>query len=790
MSHQLIKPRGRAKLTFVLALGMAVALFLPFLLMDEGYFIYYGDFNVQQIPFYQLAHNAVRSGNFGWNWSTDLGVNFIGSYSFYLLGSPFFWLTIPFPNSVVPYLMAPLLILKITCCAMAAYLYLRRFVKPDFACIGGLLYAFSGFSIYNIFFNHFHEALIWFPLMLWGMEVFMTENRRGVFAVFVCLSALNNYYFFIGQAIFLIAYWCIRRLSGGWGGSWKKLFWLAVEAIIGTAGAAVLLLPSYLAVIQNTRTDNLLSGWDLLIYSKPQRLFDILHSFFFPQDPPARPNFFPDAGNKWASMSAWLPVFGCTGVIGYLQSRRHRDWLKRMLWFCFACALIPGLNAMFQLFNTAYYARWYYMMVLMLVLATLLTLDRADEERVDWKRALIWSGGITAAFALFVGLAPNQTDEGLEWGLMRYPDRFIGVVMIAAMGLFLTGLILWTRRNAPTLFFKLAVGSVAGVALIHGWFSVGIGKITANYSADYVIDTAIEAEDFDLPTADGEFVRVDYPNDMDNQAMFWEMPTIRAFHSIVPGSVMEFYDSIGINRSVASRPDTDHYALRSLLSTRWLFDYADEEGLDEKTEDEFFVTNGRAAMPGWVKADEQNGFTIYENQYYIPMGFGYDYYLTRSDFEELSAAQRELAMLKALVVEDEDEAAVREYLEPLRVDLSAFSLSDYQQDCRDRRHQAVDAFKVTDTGFTAVYASDQREVIFFSVPYEEGWSATVNGEEAEILKSNVGFMAVTCPAGEEVEIVFTYKTPGLTAGFLITLAAAVAWGVYMLGVRLYRRQQQ
>lgn len=35
--------------------------------------------------------------------------------------------------------------------------------------------------------------------------------------------------------------------------------------------------------------------------------------------------------------------------------------------------------------------------------------------------------------------------------------------------------------------------------------------------------------------------------------MFWEVQSIQAFHSIVPGSLMEFYDSIGVQRDVASR---------------------------------------------------------------------------------------------------------------------------------------------------------------------------------------------------------------------------------------------
>ena len=137
---------------FWIAFATAFLFFIPFILFDNGYFLFYGDFNVQQVPFYQMCHDAVRSGNLGWSWTTDLGANFIGSYTFYLLGSPFFWLTIPFPSEAVPYLMGPLLILKFACASATGAHYIRRYVtRGDAAVLGGLLYAFSGFSVYNIF---------------------------------------------------------------------------------------------------------------------------------------------------------------------------------------------------------------------------------------------------------------------------------------------------------------------------------------------------------------------------------------------------------------------------------------------------------------------------------------------------------------------------------------------------------------------------------------------------------------------------------------------------------------
>ena len=88
-------------LVFLVSFAILMVVILPVMIFTGGYFIYYGDFNSQQLPFYWLAHEAVQNGAFGWNWMTDLGANFIGSYSFYLLGSPFFWLTVPFPQEWV-----------------------------------------------------------------------------------------------------------------------------------------------------------------------------------------------------------------------------------------------------------------------------------------------------------------------------------------------------------------------------------------------------------------------------------------------------------------------------------------------------------------------------------------------------------------------------------------------------------------------------------------------------------------------------------------------------------------
>ena len=128
---------------------------LPIMISENGYFIFYGDYNAQQIPFYRLAYDAARSGELGWNWFTDLGSDFMTSYSFYLFGSPFFRLATLLPEKLVTYSMPFLLAVKHGVASLTAYIYIRRFVRSKEAALaGGLLYAYSGFQLFNIFFNH------------------------------------------------------------------------------------------------------------------------------------------------------------------------------------------------------------------------------------------------------------------------------------------------------------------------------------------------------------------------------------------------------------------------------------------------------------------------------------------------------------------------------------------------------------------------------------------------------------------------------------------------------------
>jgi len=767
------------KQAFWTALLLACAVFVPLIVWGHGCFLYMGDYNVQQIAFYKLMHASVRSGNVFWNWQTDLGAGFLPSYSFYNLCSPFFWITLPFPTAWVPYLMGPLLILKTACASFTAYLYLKRFVqRREWAVFGALLYAFSGYMLFNVFFNHFHDVCVFFPLLLVALEELVENDRRGVFALAVAANAVVNYWFFIGEVVFIVLYVAVRVLSGGWGCTVRKFLRVVLESVFGLLLAGAVFLPSVLAVMGNPRTGSsrLLTGQLMWIWGWNQRLPAILQSWFFPPEQPSNPVFFPEMGAKWSSLSAWLPLFSATGVVAYLQTHR-RDFLKRMLVLSMIASVVPIFNAAFVLFNDSYYARWFYMPVLLMCAATAVALERREqpEYREAWRSGFFWVGGITLVFVLAVGFSPKRDGDELTFGLYSDAARFWFISSTALLCLVLAGIAVF-RLSRHRHFHRAVFAAFSVITVIYSVAYIGSGKHSRDYDRTY-LDTVVFGADKIAVETDEPFARSDLYECSDNLGLHWGLPNIQAFHSVVPVSIMEFYPSLGIKRDVSSKPGTEYRALRDLLSVRWLF-IPEEEAEQEP-------------MPDFTYFDTQNGYNIYENDRFLPMGFAFDAAISYGDAgDTLRSDRTQRYLLHALVMTEdaidrnEDILDVEWEIENARTTASAAKKS-----VEERRRAGVDSFAVDRRGFTAQTSYDAPKLVFFSVPYDKGWTAEVNGELTRIERVDYGLMAVRVPAGAAT-VRFSYFPAGLAEGAAASAIGAILLSVYLVIAALRQGKRQ
>ena len=748
-------------LTVCLCALTAALIFLPFYLLDGGFFHYAGDFNSQQISFYRYMNGFLKGLSYPdgagsvrntFSWATDLGSGAMNAYSFYLYGSPFFWFSLLFPQQWLPYLMVPLLVLKFAAAGGGAYLYLRRYVQnQNYAVLGAVLYAFSGWGLYNIFFNHFIDVLALFPWMLWALDETIYNGRHGLFAFWVGINLLNNYFFFIGQVLFLVIYFLCKVSAGDLKLTPRLFGHLAFESVLGAALGFVILWPAVLSLLQNPRTIDLSSGWGFLTYSKPQQYLAILLSWILPPDSPYMTSIWSEGIIKWTSMTAYLPLCSLAGAVAYWQTRQG-DSKKRIVGTCAVFALVPVLNSGFYALNSSYYARWFYMPVLI----PAVELDR-PAKRIGWLMIA------TLAFAL----VPVQDTSTKEWtlGVLQNPGQYAAVLGFGLAGLLVYRFVARRWRQDKRLPQRM-LAAVLAFSCLFGITHIGIGKFGQwNTDSDLVEEyTNALALKEDLPEGDW---RIDTFKTHDNLGLWLDKSSLQYFGSTAAPSILSFYPALGVKRDVRSQPELENYALRGLLSVKYLITTPAHQS-------DFLAV----ADDGWSYYDTLDGFTLYENDNYVPMGFTYDYYLTEDAYESTITVTRSNLLMRALVLSEEDAAAYGQYLTQLpAAELNDLTYDRYVQDCADRRASACSVFQMTNSGFHAEITLDTANLVFFSVPYDDGFTATVNGREADILRVDEGLMAVLCPAGEST-IDFVYQPAGIRLSKTVTRTALVVFAAY------------
>ena len=739
---------------------LAFLSFIIFLITDSGRLIMLADFNNQQIPFNILANESVKSGNISWNPYIDLGTNFIAAFSFYNIGSPFFWISCIFPAMWFPYLVGILYILKYVAAGLFSFLYLRRFCGKDiYAVIGSVLYAFSGFQSVNLLFYHFHDVVAFFPLMLIGLEKLMTEHKKGFFAAAVGLNAFLNYFFFVGEVLFIILYFCVRFLfvsesvleekisiKGSIQIKLKKIGWALSEGIIGVMAAGVLFIPSAYYVLGIPKASIHMQLSDAFILEK-RKFLQIIQAFIFPGSIMSKQTaFYP---TEYSSCAAYLPMAGLIFVILYIMYTK-KDWLKRMLILCFVIAFVPILNNAFTMFNSYIYERWFYMFILLMSLATIKVL----EHREQYGKKKIWFGYI-AFLLLFVAVVEIRQGRGGEAVIYR-PVLFLIFAAAALAGTVICAVLYFMVKNIKKYerYFLCAV-SLCAVASTAGTLYL-YKDVENNSSEDYYqrYEALEQVKDY------GDMYR--FRTSDNTITMLHNISGTGSFSSTVSGSIFTFYERLGLYRSVNCPEGPE--GTEELLSGRYII-------LTEPMEAEDVVLVQEIQQ-------ENYHYYIYEKTDVLPIGFTYDQYMTVGEFVQLDPSVRAAAMLKVLVIPDEYEDRVSDILDDYQEAedgiITTEAIDDY---LKERGNECIDEAAYGSNSYEASITTSRETYGFFSIPNDSGWKAYVNGQETEIIDIN-GFMAVKLEAGHN-DVKFEYHTPMIKAGWVSTAAGIIIFIAYI-----------
>lgn len=761
--------------TLILTAAIAALSLLPAVVAGGGMLLLADDFTWQQQVFAGYNVSLLRGfGDPGYSSLIDLGSDASNALSFYGLYSPFTLLTALFPASWAPWLTAPMLVLKYIVAALGAFVFLRRYVKDqDFAVAGALLYAFSGIQTVSLLFP-FHDSMAIFPWLMVAAEMAL-DGKPCVFALTAAVSAITNYYLFFGQALFLLIWFIFRVLVSKDFSAKAKLaafFRTAGEGICGTLLASFVLVPVFLSVTANPRIASLersvLFDW--------RTYLTIMQAYFLPADVMGEGNYmFQKACN---SCALCLPFVSMSLVFAYVKGNYKKPasiFAAVLVLF----SLVPFLNSAFSLFNANYYARWFYMPALVFALLSARALDENAPDGRNEKANDLFAGALVnlAFTVLTVFAAAAVVVYYYAKDVRSYVDGFdvpllavyggLGVLFAALMAVFVR--VGNTRKMKALILAGIIAASVftTGAAALRYTFVKGSGDFygsgvtnsEGNPGTAFAKAVITGSDDFGklFPEEDDYRIRSDwreagegyFVNSFDNFSMLSGVPSVNSFISTVDGGLFKFYDAMGEQRLVRTAGNASDSRM-ALLSCR------------------YYLCGVKLARPEAFSFTYSDGTEVYvyENEYFIPMGFLYDEYITEETLLSVPEEDRAALMLSYAVLENElpeNAAAASKAKGPLPAEPGdALNIGNAVS---ARRASAADSFSYTGNGFTAHYDSEKGGIAFFSIPYSKGWTAVVNGEAAEICDS-AGLMAVTIPGGS-VNVEFTYRTPGNAAGYVL-----------------------
>lgn len=721
--RQLFKNKGF--IAFLLSFLLGSLIVVPNIVLNKGIYTVFADFNVQQIPFNKMINYSLKEGSFLWTWYNELGSNMIGSFSFYNMFSPFNIICYLFPSSWFEYLIGPMFILKYAISGLTAYLFLKRYVKnKDYAILGSLLYSFSGFQLTNIMFYHFHDAVAFFPLLLYSLDNLVYDNKKGRFAIIVALSAFTNWFFFIGECIFLLLYFIVKVITKEYKISLKKFIEIAIESLIGVGMAFVVLLPSALFTIDNPRLD---SGWTVYKALKHElfKYINLLKAFILPSEV-MRSRSMVQLVN-FSSTELYLPVVGSILAFSYFWKNK-KNWISILMFILGIFMFIPILNSSFILFQTSYYSRWFYMATLILVLMSIKCLE---EKNSIMPGILI---GILFSLTLGVGL--------YLYG--RYVDKIIenkNILVLIVFFAIINLLILCIFKNRRKHILLLTISVFVYVTI---W-----GNLNLYYYKEDSFTTPESYYDYldakDVIKIDNNVRTNSATSCYYNYGFILNINNIKNFNSNVSGSSFEFFKSLDYDRNIITEIAPKDKELNDFLGVKYFIDCNELEDLKQF---------------GYIPSGKYGNLILYENPEYKEFGFALNDYINIKEFNTKNYDEKINILNNKVVLTDEQ---IRKYKYLFKGEITYNS----------------NKFSFKNNGFESIIDSNNEALAIYTIPYDKGFSAKINGKDAEIEKVDNGFMAIKINKGLN-KIEFKYMTPGLIAGFIVSVVSLILYILYLI----------
>lgn len=758
----------------------------------------------QYIMNYTSIVNHLRDGSFSlWDFNNGLGIN---QFNFNLF-DPFLMLlygvgVVLGPAHMLLYINV-IQILKIMVAAFAFYWFLSQFsFSVPSKMITSYAYALNGFLLVWGQHYQFGTVVIYFPLMLLFCEKFIQKKKgKALFPVMVFLCGIYSVYFtymcLAATGLYLL--FRILMLDGlTWKERIQRFLLGCAEMIMGVGMSLVVFLPMAEVLLDvSSRLES--DGTGLLDFlrqcftpysrkfylSMLKRMFssNLQNGYGLAKGPQQYVmNYYEDPVLFCSTLAVFLNV----QFLAVLRKADMTKRAKRVLYGVAALILVgTALPVGGTVFNYFTLPTQRYTFVLMTVFLLLMTW-MWDYMRKGGKLNLVLILAVTALMGWAYWCGYEQA------GFQEYRTN---ILILTVTGI-LTAVCLTLLCFLKDTQIRNVILGVMGVVLVVNVVSEGgtnyQNRVTmkkTDVPAEVMVQETQRYEE--MRTSDDKEIKyraeIEKPQDFfremyrvdladclnylkENDPTFYRVEKdyisgtvsmdssgqgyrgISTYNSVMNGNVKEFVETCYPELFFA---DHNHYTFWNNVDDNWLAAFLGVKYI--------LSGNGEPDETKYKLLDQVGSLYIHENVLDAQTAHFYTQDISEESLKELCTEEnREELLGEAIALEDGTEIGDASEIQTLK--------SEEQETAEQNSSVTLDAPQKDSVVTGSVHAEADGYALFM-IPYEKGWSLTIDGEKAELLRGDIGFLACEVPEGDHT-ILLTFEAPGLKAG---TIGSVLFW---------------
>ncbi len=758
----------------------------------------------QYIMNYTSIVNHLRDGSFSlWDFNNGLGIN---QFNFNLF-DPFLMLlygvgVVLGPAHMLLYINV-IQILKIMVAAFAFYWFLSQF---SFSVLSKMItsyaYALNGFLLVWGQHYQFGTVVIYFPLMLLFCEKFIQKKKgKALFPVMVFLCGIYSVYFtymcLAATGLYLL--FRILMLDGlTWKERIQRFLLGCAEMIMGVGMSLVVFLPMAEVLLDvSSRLES--DGTGLLDFlrqcftpysrkfylSMLKRMFssNLQNGYGLAKGPQQYVmNYYEDPVLFCSTLAVFLNV----QFLAVLRKADMTKRAKRVLYGVAALILVgTALPVGGTVFNYFTLPTQRYTFVLMTVFLLLMAW-MWDYMRKGGKLNLVLILAVTALMGWAYWCGYEQA------GFQEYRTN---ILILTVTGI-LTAVCLTLLCFLKDTQIRNVILGVMGVVLVVNVVSEGgtnyQNRVTmkkTDVPAEVMVQETQRYEE--MRTSDDKEIKyraeIEKPQDFfremyrvdladclnylkENDPTFYRVEKdyisgtvsmdssgqgyrgISTYNSVMNGNVKEFVETCYPELFFA---DHNHYTFWNNVDDNWLAAFLGVKYI--------LSGNGEPDETKYKLLDQVGSLYIHENVLDAQTAHFYTQDISEESLKELCTEEnREELLGEAIALEDGTEIGDASESQTLK--------SEEQETAEQNSSVTLDAPQKDSVVTGSVHAEADGYALFM-IPYEKGWSLTIDGEKAELLRGDIGFLACEVPEGDHT-ILLTFEAPGLKAG---TIGSVLFW---------------